>query len=438
MSGAPTPIPVSTLERFSWAMYDFANSGYTTIVLTTVFNAYFVATVAAGAGYSSGTGTFLWTSSIAVANTIVLLSAPVVGAVADYRAWKKRFLLITTVACVAATASLGFVSTGDVITGVLLVVVSAVMFASGQNLIAAFLPEISSEEHMGRLSGYGWGLGYFGGLLTLALCLAYVTWAEDLGHGPTEYVPVTLWITAGIFAFAALPTFLWLRERASPRPLPAGTSYISASVNQIRGTLNEARQFKDLFYFLGTLVVFQAGVSTVVVVAAIYVQQVFGFTSNELIILVMVVNVSAAVGAPAIGHIQDRFGSVRALALALTIWIVAIVMVMVVESRASVWLAGNLIGLAMGSCQAAGRALVGHFTPVTRTGEFFGLWGLATNLAAIIGPASYGLISYLSDGNQRAAVGSTLAFFVLGLALLTIINEDRGKQAAADYIQRDH
>ena len=144
----------------------------------------------------------------------------------------------------------------------------------------------------------------------------------------------------------------------------------------------------------------------------------------------MVVNVTAAVGAFGMGHVQDRWGSVVALALALIVWIAALVLILLAEDRAGVWLAANLIGLAMGSSQASGRALIGHFTPRARTAEFFGLWGLAVHLASIIGPLSYGLISYWSGGNQRLALLSTLMFFVLGLVLLTTVDEARGKQAA--------
>lgn len=425
----PLP-PATAAERLAWAMYDFANSGYTTVVLTTIFNAYFVAVVAGGAGMSSRTATLLWTLSVATGNLIVLLAAPVVGAIADGHAWKKRFLVVTTIGCVVTTALLGFVAEGAVAPGMVLLVLSFVMFASGENLIAAFLPEIAVDQHMGRLSGYGWGLGYLGGLLTLACCLIYLTWAQNQGQTPTQFIPVTLWITAAIFAVAALPTFLVLRERAVPKATPPATSYLAQGFLQVRDTLRHARRFKDLFRFLMTLVVFQAGVSTVIVVAAIYAQEVLEFSSDELIVLVMVVNVTAAGGALVVGHMQDRTGSSRALVLALSVWIIAIILVLTARSRGDIWLAANLIGLAMGSSQSAGRALVGHFTPVARAGEFFGLWGLAARCAAIIGPVTYGAISWLTGGNQRIAMLSTLGFFVLGLLLLTTVNEERGKRAA--------
>lgn len=430
--GSPAAAPaVRPRELLGWAMYDFANSGYTTVVMTTIFSAYFVAVVAGGeGGYDSGTATLLWTLAVGSANLCVLLTAPVLGAVADRRAAKKRFLLITTVGCAAATALLALVGPGDVALGMMLVIISAIMFASGENLISAFLPEIVPTRKMGRISGYGWSLGYFGGLLTLALCLAYITWAQQRGQAEYQFVPVTLLITAGVFALAAIPTFLWLRERATPQPLAGGVSYIHESIQRIRHTLKEAACLPDLFRFLTALAVYQSGVATVVVLSAVYAREVIGFDSQSLVILIMVVNATAAVGAFLFGHLQDRLGSVPTLVIILLIWSSAIIMIAVADDSAGVWLAGNMIGLAMGASQAVGRALIGQLTPVARTAEFFGLWGMANRLAAIVGPLSYGLISYWSGGNHRLAILSTLLFFIAGLVLLLRVNEQRGKAAA--------
>ena len=422
-----TSNPAGRREIFSWAMYDFANSGYTTVVLTTIFSAYFVAVIADG--LPAGTGTFLWTLAIGIANFMVLLSAPVAGAVADHRAMKKRFLLATTIGCVSATALLSLAGPGNILFAMLLLILSAVCFSLGESLIAAFLPEIAPAGKMGRISGYGWSLGYFGGLLTLGICLAWITWAKETGLQATEYVPVTLLITAAIFALSATPTFLWLRERAVARPLADDASYLSSAFSQVASTLREATRYQDLFRFLLSLTVFQAGVATVVVLAAVYAQEVMGFDSQQLVVLIMVVNVTAAAGAFIFGYAQDRFGSVPSLAVALLIWIAAVLVIFTAESNADVWFAGNLIGAAMGATQAGGRALIGELTPVARSGEFFGLWGMANRVAAIVGPVSYGVISWLSAGNHRLAILSTLTFFVIGLLLLLRVNESRGKAA---------
>ncbi len=418
-------------ELLSWALYDFANSGYTTVVQTTIFSAYFVGVVAGMAqGVSPGLSTLLWSLSIGIANFIVMISGPLLGAIADHRACKKPFLLISSVGCILSTALLALVGPGDIWLGMLLVTLSAIMFASGENLIAAFLPELVPEENMGRMSGYGWSLGYFGGLLTLGICLAYITWAKQQGMSETHFVPVTLLITAGIFALTATPTFLWLRERAIPAVWDKNLSSLQVSYARLVHTFKEAARFRDLLWFLITLGVYQSGVSTVVVLAAIYAQEVIGFDTQSLIVLIMVVNVTAAVGAFICGHLQDRMGSVPTLAITLLIWIVAVIVALFANDRDDMWIAGNIIGLAMGASQAVGRALVSKFSPTERAGEFLGLWGLVNRLSAIVGPLSYGLINYWSHGNHRMSLLSTLSFFIVGLILLSKVNESRGKAAA--------
>ncbi len=425
--------PASRQERLAWALYDFANSGYTTVVLTTIFSAYFVGLVAGGSGgFSSGTATLLWTLALASANLTVLVAAPIVGAIADHRATKKRFLMITTIGCTTATALLALVGPGNVVLAMGLVSIATIMYANGESLIASFLPEIVPASQMGRMSGYGWGLGYFGGLLTLGLCLAYIAWAKRQGHTEYQFVPVTLLITAGVFILAATPTFLWLRERATPQPALCGMSYVRAGIQRVRHTLSEATRLPDLFRFLIALTVYQSGITTVVVLSAVYAREVMGFETQSLIILIMVVNVTAAIGALLFGHLQDRLGSVRTLSITLLIWCCAIILTAMADTRADIWIAGNLIGLAMGACQAGGRALIGQFTPAERTAEFFGLWTMVIQLSAIIGPVSYGLITYLSGGNHRLAILIPLFYFITGLILLLRVNEQRGKAAAVE------
>ena len=411
-------------------MYDFANSGYTTVVLTAVFNAYFVGVVAGTGPDTKGVATLLWTVAMAITNLLVLLTAPVLGAIADQGAHKKYFLGLTTVGCVVFTAALAFVGAGDVVSGMLFVVLATLMFSSGENFIAAFLPEIANAKNMARISGYGWSLGYLGGLFVLGLCLAYIQWARAHGEGATQYVPVTMWITAVMFAVAALPTFAWLRERATPQPLPSNEGYMRVGFRRVRHTLAHARHYRDLFRFLITLAVYYCGINAVVVLAAIYAQEVMGFTMQENIFLILVVNVTAAAGAFGFGLIQDYLGSVRTLAITLVIWIVAMVMAYFIDSRAGFWVVANMVGIALGASQSAGRALVGQFSPPERSAEFFGLWGLAGKLAAVIGPLTYGLVTYASRGNHRLALLATAIFFVAGLMLLLTVDERRGRTAA--------
>lgn len=430
-SAETTSPPVKRRELVGWAMYDFANSGYTTVVLTAVFNAYFVAVVAGGLGADSeGTATLLWTVAVGIANGVLLFVGPVIGAVADYLAAKKRILLLTTAGCAVTTALLSLTGPGDIALAMTLVILSNIMFGSGDNLIAAFLPEIASPSEMGRLSGYGWSLGYVGGVITLVCCLVWIDWAINCGLVETQYVPGCMVIVACIYALAAVPTFLWLRERAVPTTPSPGHSVIRTAFARLRRTLKEAARFRDLFRFLVILAVYQSGISAVVVLAAVYARELFGVESRELIILILVVNVTAALGAFVFGRVQDYVGSVTTLAITLLIWIVAVCFAARATHQWHLWLTGNLIGVAMGASQSAGRALVGQFTPPKRTAEFFGLWGFAMKLAAIVGPLSYGVIGYVTGGNHRMAILSTLLFFVVGLGLLRLIDEERGRFAA--------
>ena len=179
-----------------------------------------------------------------------------------------------------------------------------------------------------------------------------------------------------------------------------------------------------------TITVYQSGVITVVVLAAVYAQEVMGFNTEELLVLIIIVNITSALGAWLFGFFQDRIGSVKALSISLSIWTLAVFLAYISDGRAAMWVVGNLVGLAMGASQSIGRALVGQFTPVARTGEFFGLWGLANRLAALLGPMSYGLVTFFSGGDHRLAILSTLAFFIAGLLLLLGVDERRGMAAA--------
>jgi UMF1 family MFS transporter len=413
-------------EIWAWAMYDFANSGYTTVVLTAIFNAYFVAVVAGNKPWA----TFAWTATLSLSYALVIVTAPVIGAYADLRACKKKLLLITTVGCVLGTAALAFAGPGDLAIAVACVVGSNFFFCTGCDLVAAFLPELARGRDLGKVSGWGWSLGYIGGLLTLGACLAYVSWAQAAGYGAAHFVPVTMLITAVLFALASIPTFAILRERAVPQPAAPGASLFASAFARLTDTLRHAARYQDLRRFLVCIVFYQAGVQTVITLAAIYAEQAMGFNTQDTLVLVLVVNVTAALGAFFLGNVQDRIGHVPTIALTLAGWIATVLVAWAADTRPLFWIAANLAGLCLGASQSAGRALVGYLSPKARRAEFFGLWGLATNLSSILGPITYGAVSWLSRGNHRLAMLITGAFFVAGLLILHGIDARRGRHAA--------
>jgi UMF1 family MFS transporter len=418
-------------EVFGWAAYDFANSGYTTVVLTAVFSAYFVGGVAGGADWA----TFAWTLTLAASSLLVMLTMPALGAYADLRAAKKRLLVLSTVGCVLATAALANAGPGDILWAVVFVILSNAFFSYGESLIAAFLPELARPNSLGRVSGWGWSFGYFGGMLALGASLGYVLWAQAQGLPAAHFVPVTMLLTAGIYAGASLLTFALLRERAQPQAAAqavagSGGAGLAASLAQLARTWRQARRYRDFTSLLACAVAYQAGISVVVALAAIYAEQALGFKQTDTMMLIFLVNIAAAAGAFAWGYVQDRIGHVRAIAITLVGWIVMTLLAALATTAPLFWGAAVIAGLCMGSSQSAGRALAGALAPEQQRAEFYGLWTFAIRLSAIIGPLTYGLITLLSAGNHRLAIISTGLFFVLGLVLLRKVNVARGIAAA--------
>jgi UMF1 family MFS transporter len=411
---------VRVREVWAWSMYDFANSAYTTVVITAVFSAYFVGAVAENKPWA----TFAWTAALSVSYAAILFTGPLIGAWADAHAAKKRLLFATTLGCVLFTAALYFAQPGAIALALVFLIFSNYFFGAGENLIAAFLPELADSRAMGRVSGWGWSFGYLGGLTALGICLYYITLSSSAGKPASHFVPVTMLITAAFFAAAAVPTFLFLRERAVPQPRMENPWV------RVKETLQHAQQYQDLRRFLLCLLFYQAGITAVVSLAAIYAEQAMKFTTQQTITLILVVNITAAVGAFGFGYLQDAVGHVRAVAITLVGWIVMVVIAGFSQSHSSFWLAANLAGLCMGSSQAAGRALVGYLAPPARLAEFFGLWGLAVKAASIFGPLTYGAVTLVFAGNHRLGIFVTGLYFVIGLFLLRRIDVERGRVAA--------
>lgn len=413
-------------EVFGWAMYDFANSGYTTVVITAVFAAYFVGGVAGGAAWA----TLAWTVGLSLSYAIVMLTMPGLGAWADRRAAKKRLLMLFTAGCVLSTAALAWVGPGQVALGLVLLVVSNTFFSYGESLTASFLPELAKPQAMGRVSGWGWSLGYIGGMFALGVCLAYVLAAQARSEPASSFVPVTMWITAAIYGGASLLTFALMREHAVARDDAVRSEGVMASLVQLRKTWHEAAPYQDFKHLLACAVAYQAGVAVAISLAAIYAEQVIGFAPQETMVLIFVLNIAAFAGAFAFGYVQDALGHKRALAWTISGWILTCALAALSTSKGMFWWAAAVAGLCMGASQSAGRAMAGVMVPSARLAEFFGLWTFAIRLASIVGPLSYGLITWLTGGNQRLAIGSTALLFVLGLWLLRPVNVARGMAAA--------
>ena len=411
---------VQRRELWAWAMYDFANSGYTTVILTAVFSTYFVSVVAQDQTWA----TFAWTCALSASYLLVMLTLPGLGARADARGAKRRLLFSSTVGCLAATALLAFAGPGMVALALVAIALSNYCYCVGESACASFLPELARPSALGRVSGWGWGFGYFGGMLTLGIALFIVIRAQGSGTTAVDYVPWIVATTCAVFAVATLPAFLLLKERARPA---GATAAGPAMLHRLRQTWREIGVTHPEFRaFLWCVACYQAGISVVITLAAVYASQAMGFTMQQNMTLIFLVNIAAAAGAFAFGHIQDRLGHRRALSATLVGWIVMVLVAYAAVTPGIFWIAATLAGLCMGSSQSAGRAMTGALAPSHRTGEFFALWGFAVQCAAVIGPISYGTVSWMTGGNHRLAILVCLVFFVGGIALLMRVDMPRG------------
>lgn len=414
-------------------MFDFANSSYTTVIVTVAFSVYFTRLVA-----PAGRGDFLWGLGLAVGNLIVLVLSPIVGAIADDSGRKKGFLAVTWLTCVAGTALLWLVTPGRVGLGLVLLIVSFVGFSFGENLAGAFLPEISTPANIGRVSGLGWGLGYFGGLGSLLATMPLLSG----GYNEANLANVRLaWVVTGLFFLVAgLPTFLFLRERV-PRGDRTALEYVRAGFSRLSATASSVRQFSEVVRFLFVFFLYNAGLSSVIAFAAIYADRTLGFSQKEMTLLFVLLQLSAAGGAFLFGFIQDRLGAVWTIQMTLVLWVLTCVgaylcgdggqdpVIGTWTGKQLFWVVGLFSGLGIGSLQSASRALVGLFAPPEKSAELYGFWGLSGKAAYMVGPLLFGAISSAA-GSQRVAMLSTAAFFILGLIGMGFVSEKRGRAAA--------
>lgn len=426
-------------ELFGWAMFDFANSSYTTVIITVAFSVLFPKLIVG----DERRGNFLWSLALSISLLLVALSGPVLGCLMDFSAAKKKFLFASYLLTVTATAGLYFATPGAVALCMVLIVLSNYGFSVGENFTSAFLPELGPPEELGKISGIAWGIGYLGGLLSTALVFLLTTPHDASNLSGVRMIGP---LTGLFFLLAGLPTFLLLKERGTPRVLPPGESLLGAGFRRLGRTLRELRDFRDLIIFLFSFFFAYAGLSIVISFAFIYGDQVIGWSSGAQAGMFVLTNVSAAVGALLFGFIQERLGDKRTYNITLAIWVVAVVLIWGTP-RLTDWLntlldkqwraesvflvIGSLAGLCLGSTQSAARAIVGVFSPESKAGEFFGFWGLFGKLSAIFGLMSLGWLQ-LHFGLQ-ASILLCAVFFLGAFAIAFFVNEKRGKQVARQY-----
>jgi MFS transporter, UMF1 family len=411
---------------WSWALYDFANSPFTTLVVTFVYATYFTQAIADDPIH----GTALWSRGITITALVVALCSPLLGALADRGGYRKLFVILATLVCVAATASLHFVLPGQVVAALVLFVIANIAYEFGTVFYNAFLPDVAPPGRIGTVSGWGWGVGYFGGLLVLALALFGLVQPDTPLFGFTtedgENVRATNLLVAAWFLVFSLPLFLWVREDKS-RVSPAGR-VVAETLVQLRRTFAEVRRHRQTVRFLIARLVYNDGLVTIWAFGGIYAAGTFGFALEEVLVFGIVINLAAGAGAIAMGFLDDKLGGKRTIVVSLVGLIIATALALVASEKVWFWVAGIFIGIFAGPNQSASRSLMGRFVPHDAENEFFGFFAFSGKLTAFIGPLVLGILTEWS-GSQRVGASIVLVLFVLGLLLLLTVDEREGKRS---------
>jgi MFS transporter, UMF1 family len=432
--------PADRKEIVGWAMFDFANQGYTLLIITVVFGDLFTRVIVGDADNAYRLGNLLWSVALSLGYLLVVLTAPVLGAIMDFAAARKRFLFHSYIATVLTTAALYFVAPGHIWLGVLLIVLSNYAYSIGESFIAAFLPDLGRAEDLGKISGFGWAMGYVGGLVATAFALLF------LGEVSLANFERIRWVgpfAAGFFLVTAIPTFLWLRERGRPRRLPGTASYVVLGYRRVGATLRGLADYRDLAVLMGSIFFAMCGIYIVVAFTFVYGAQVIGWDEPVRVMMFVVVQVTATIGALAFGFVQDRLGAKFTYGMTLVMWTVAVLLVFGTpwiaawgrEVLGQPWQAqyvflvvGVLAGASLGSTQSAGRAMVGMLAPRARAAELFGFWGLVSKAAAIVGLLGLGLLQAWLG--LHLAILFCAVLFVAAWLVLLAVDEQRGRAAA--------
>ncbi len=411
----------------SWAMYDFANSAFTTLVVTFIYSTYFVKSVAP----NEIIGTTLWSRAVTFSAIAVALVSPLAGALADRGGYRKGFLLFSTIIAIAATTGLYTVLPGQVVRALLWFAVANFAFEMGNVFYNAFLPDIAPREYIGRISGYGWGLGYIGGLIAMAIAMVGFVSPETPWFGLTSEdganIRATNLLVAVWFAVFSVPIFLWVREK-KPRAFQT-CGVLASTYRQLGQTFRDARQYKEIIKLLIARLVYNDGLITIFAFGGIYAVGTFGFTFTEIMVFGIVLNVAAGIGAFAMGFLDDMLGGKRTIQISLVFLILATLMAIFTQDKTVFWISGILVGFFAGPNQSASRSLMGRFVPPEKENEFFGLFAFSGKATAFLGPLALGELTRIFQ-SQRAGVSIVAVLFVAGSVLLKWVDEKEGVRAA--------
>ncbi|MCX6055456.1 MAG: MFS transporter [Chloroflexi bacterium] len=412
--------------RRAWYFYDFGNSAYAAVVLLAVYSAYFKNAVVGGAE-----GTRLWGVSVGIAAIIVAVISPVLGTIADFSRAKKRLLFFFTALSVVFTGLLFFVGKGDIVTGILFFILAEIGYRGAQVFYDALLVDVSTPETIGSVSGKGWAIGSLGGVLCLVIVLVMI----QVFHIDVRY---SFLVTALFFLLSALPTFLWVKQVNEPEKVPAGESTFGLAFKKLAQTFRVIKNYKEFAKYMVAFLIYNDGIMMLMDFAAIIGATLFGMNQTQLIIFVIIIQMTGAGGALLFGKISDRVSSKDSIIVSLLILMASITALFFIKSLVLFFIVGAFAGFSLSGAQAVSRSMVSQLAPVNKTAEFYGFLSVAGRTSTFIGPLVFGTIQfrahnwYTNHGFDPAiaenkglmwGIGSILAFLIIGMLLLFLVRK---------------
>ncbi|HJM46945.1 MAG TPA: MFS transporter [Candidatus Marinimicrobia bacterium] len=409
---------------FVWSLYDFANSAFTTLVVTFIYAAYFTKAIAE----NEIIGTALWSRAVSLTAIIVAIASPIMGVFADKANLRKAFLSLMTYISIFGSIMLYFAMPGEIMKALTWFVIANIGFELGGVFYNAYLPEIAPENKIGRVSGYGWSFGYVGGLLCLVIAMVGFVNPEIPWFGFSkiagENIRATNILVAVWFGIFSLPMLLKLKSHPPTKNKKSEFNVLSG-INELIHTFREIIKYKQVIKFLLARMIYNDGLVTIFAFGGIYAAGTFGFSFEEIMIFGIVLNVTAGIGAFTFGFLDDKLGGKLTIQITLICLIAAGLMAIFAKSKFIFWISGIMVGIFSGPNQAASRSLMGRFTPRSKENEFYGFFAFSGKMTAFIGPLFLGILTQVFD-SQRAGVSIVVILFVLGLFLLKDINEKDG------------
>jgi UMF1 family MFS transporter len=421
-------------EHLGWYLYDFGNSAYAAVILLAVYATYFKEAVV-----GTAEGSRYWGIAVGIAMLTVAIISPILGSIADHSASKKKFLLLFSIITWIFTALLFFVEEGDIFLGMAFFILAEIGYRSGQVFYNSLLPEITTPEERGRVSGNAWAIGSFGGILCLLILLPLI----DSYKGGTLMIRLSMVFTSVYFAIAAIPLFSWVKEKAVRKELPAGETYLSLAFKRIADTAKALGQYRDFLRFIISFLVYNDGILMALNFAAIIGAVLFGMNHKELIPFFIIVQITSVIGAYAAGVVGDRIGFKRSLIYSIIMMILVVIGMLFAQNITQFYIIGALAGFAMTGVQSVSRTLVGYFAPEGKSAEFYGFFAVTGRTSSFIGPTIYGFLAFeayrwfennrglstqlAEQAGQRVAIASIVVFLFLGLLILLGVKDPTEK-----------